>query len=88
MEMLSIVDERRFSALRPVYASCAASLRPLRRDLRSPVTWPASFWLSKRLLSQARTEIHSQSTLTPREIEVLKFVAEGLTNRQIAAEMK
>ena len=36
----------------------------------------------------ASQEVQSRPHLTPREAEVLRFVAEGLTNKQTASEMK
>jgi DNA-binding NarL/FixJ family response regulator len=78
-------------------ASAAEIVAAVRAAARGEATCPPNLWMSLiRYVSSRRQEkldsvdIHgcSQKTLTPRQLQLIRLVAEGLTNKEIAANLK
>lgn len=86
----SVVAKLENGALRPIPQSIIKTLAPLARPgLQLKIDLDASQAIGAPLvmLSDRRTDSPLLSALTPRQKQVAKLVTNGLTNRQIAAEL-
>lgn len=86
----SVVAKLENGALQPIPQSIIKTLAPLARPgLQLKIDLDASQAIGAPLvmLSDRRTDSPLLSALTPRQKQVAKLVTNGLTNRQIAAEL-
>jgi DNA-binding NarL/FixJ family response regulator len=77
-------------------ASAAEIVAAVRAAARGEATCPPNLWMSLiRYVSSRRQEklgtvdmhVCNQKTLTPRQLQLIRLVAEGLTNKEIAANL-